>query len=73
MHGNLAAAWDVTDSDECPQCKTVRREWHVVMDDTKTIKIRSDGEEVSKTIHSDGEEVSKTTKKPKSKKPKHKK
>jgi hypothetical protein len=49
MHGNIATAWEETDSDECPQCKAVRLEWHEIMDDTETIRMRSDGGEVSET------------------------
>jgi phage FluMu protein Com len=49
MHGNIATAWEETDSDKCPRCKAVRQEWYEIMDDTKTIRMRSDGEEVSGT------------------------
>jgi hypothetical protein len=83
MHGNVAIAWEETDSDECPQCKAVRLEWHEIMDDTETVRIRSDGWEVSDTTvehydggevsetteeHSDGGEVSETTEEPENKK-----
>ena len=49
MHGDIATAWKKTDSDQCPQCKAVRLEWHEIMDDNETIRMRSDGGEVSGT------------------------
>jgi hypothetical protein len=49
MHGNITATWVESDSDKCPQCKAVRNDWHEIMDDTLTIRMRSDGEEVFTT------------------------
>ena len=49
MHGNIATAWEESDAEECSQCKAFRNDWHEIMDDTETIRMRSDGGEVSET------------------------